>query len=646
MREKYLTNTTELPSSCRTARAEEQGVSVIMPVYNQASFVRCALSTLLSQTYTKWELIIVDDGSLDGLHAMVADFLENDLRIHYCRNTTNKGLGYSLNKGIGKSIYPYIAYLPADDILYENHLETLVTSAMETDSDLVCTGMTYHEGNVGGEGQSRTTLGKNECRWFQLIQILHRKTADVCWMERDELVTDDLGRMFWTAFMAKYPRVAYTEKVTCEWVSHLYQRHVIMNDRAFGGIYMYKTFYKVKSPIRYQSSVGSYIDEIERYKRFRQVVPCKKDGLKILLVGELSYNPERIYSLEKRGHRIYGLWINNPFNFNTVGHLPFGHVEDIPFENWEERVKEIKPDIIYAQLNFKAIDLAYHVFKKNTDIPFVWHFKEGPFYGRSYGGWEKLMELYEKADGAIYINKVARDWYHQFMRHPNEHTLVLDGDLPPAEWFEGERSPLLSDMDGEMHTLVAGRLLGISSLDIEQMAENHIHIHIYGDIYQNQARMMIDEAMALAPDYVHLHHSCDAANWVQEFSQYDAGWLHCYHSSNHGNLARANWIDFNSPARLSTYAMAGVPMIMTDNTGHIVHHQKYLEDLGMALPISSISDLKRKFQDKPLMHRLRENTWRNREKFCFDHYVEDLECFFHEVIDSKRSPLDDFCGKL
>ena len=342
-------------------------------------------------------------------------------------------------------------------------------------------------------------------------------------------------------------------------------------------------------------------------------------------------------SLEKRGHKLYGLWIDNPFNFNSNGNFPFGHVEDIPLQGWEEKIKEIKPDIICGMTNFKGLELSWRVFKKVKDIPFVWHFKEGPFYCRSYGAWEKLIELYEHADGAIYINETARDWYHLYMEKPNANTLVLDADLPPEEWFKGERSPLLSAKDGEMHTVIAGRLLGISVNDIEQMAEIHIHLHVYGDIFQDQSRMLIDEAMAVSPDYIHLHPNCPSEKWVSELSQYDAGWLHYYKSNNHGDLLRANWIDFNSPARLSTYAAAGLPMIMHDNSGNVVHHQQYLEKMNMALPISSIKQLKEYFDNKPLMEKKREDVWRNRMEFCFDKHVEELEEFFHRVINSKKA---------
>lgn len=616
-------NCTDLPSG--------DAVTVIMPVYNQASFIRCAVHSLLNQTHVDWELIIIDDGSTDNVYESVSDFIESDERIHYVRNDSNMGLGHSLNRGLDLASYGLIAYLPADDIFFTDHLTSLVEVLKKRDVNLAYSGLVYSKNDISGERGRISVIDEVDDKWLQLVQVMHRKTPNR-WMERSELATDDLNIMFWHKFMSEHPRVAATGKVTCEWVSHIYQRHRIMNDRAFGGIYMYKTYYNVKEPIKYKSSLGSLTDEIAHYEQFRAKPENEGTGLKILIVGELSYNPERLYSLQKRGHKLYGLWINNPLNYSPSGNLAFGDIENIPYESWEHRVDEIKPDIIYAQMNYMAVDLAYHVFKKRKNTPFVWHFKEGPFFCRYYGTWNKLMEMNNNADGVIYINSLARDWYHQFMPSPNANEFVLDGDLPPSERFEGQRSQLLSELDGEPHTFVAGRLFGINADDLEEMAHNGIHFHIYGDVFQNQARATLDEARALVPDYIHLHPSCPSEKWLEEFSRYDAGWLHWHHSRNSRDISRMDWPDFNSPARMSTYAVAGVPMIMADNTGHRVHYQEYLTTLGMGLPVSSFNDLANKLKNKELMTRLRTDSWRNRYEFCFDTFLPDLERFFMQAI--------------
>ena len=60
-----------------------EGISVIMPTYNQACFIRNSIRSLLNQTYTKWELIIVNDGSTDNSEEICLNFVKNDSRFKY-----------------------------------------------------------------------------------------------------------------------------------------------------------------------------------------------------------------------------------------------------------------------------------------------------------------------------------------------------------------------------------------------------------------------------------------------------------------------------------------------------------------------------------------------------------------------------------
>ena len=112
-------------------------------------------------------------------------------------------------------------------------------------------------------------------------------------------------------------------------------------------------------------------------------------GLKILLVGELAYNADRVLALEEQGHRLYGLWIQRPHWYNTGGPVPFGHVEDLPRHNWREAIRQIQPDVIYALLNWQAVPFAHEVLMATRGIPFVWHFKEDPS-----SAWKRALGRY------------------------------------------------------------------------------------------------------------------------------------------------------------------------------------------------------------------------------------------------------------
>ena len=74
-------------------------ISVVMSVYNGEKYLEEAINSILSQTYTKFEFIIIDDGSIDNTHKILDKYQQKDKRIKIVNNKINKGLIYSLNKG-------------------------------------------------------------------------------------------------------------------------------------------------------------------------------------------------------------------------------------------------------------------------------------------------------------------------------------------------------------------------------------------------------------------------------------------------------------------------------------------------------------------------------------------------------------------
>ena len=346
-------------------------VSVIMPTYNQCGFIRRALLSLTKQTYTDWELILVNDGCTDETEAFIADYLE-DGRIHYIKNAQNTGLGHALNQGLDAAGGELIAYLPSDDYWFENHLETVCRKFGEEGDGLflVYTGMQFDTNDTLHYAGNTECRGVRKGHCLQLVQTVHRRTARR-WVERSEWVSEDLFAMFWHKVTNEGP-FGMTGQVTCHWTSHPAQRHKITGERYGGGLNKYRSFYQVKEPLKMRVSKYKFTDEEKLYANFRAEPVHNGHPLKILLLGELAYNPERIYALEQAGHKLYGLWMTNPtFCFSTVGPLPFGHVEDIPADCWREQIPQIAPDVIYGMLNFGAVPLAYEVAKTFPHIPFI-----------------------------------------------------------------------------------------------------------------------------------------------------------------------------------------------------------------------------------------------------------------------------------
>ena len=115
-----------------------------MPTFKHARFLRRAIDSLLTQTWTDWELIVVDDGSPDDTQAILTPFLD-DPRIRGIRFDTNRGLGRALNAGLDASCGPLVAYLPSDDVWYRDHLASLVDLfAGQPGLALAYSGIRYH----------------------------------------------------------------------------------------------------------------------------------------------------------------------------------------------------------------------------------------------------------------------------------------------------------------------------------------------------------------------------------------------------------------------------------------------------------------------------------------------------------------------
>jgi len=111
-------------------------ITILMPVYNGGKFVREAINSILCQTFTDFEFIIIDDGSTDNSVSIVESY--NDSRIILKHNTSNLGLIKSLNKGLELAKGKYIARMDADDFSKPNRLE-LQNNFMDYNHDVgVC----------------------------------------------------------------------------------------------------------------------------------------------------------------------------------------------------------------------------------------------------------------------------------------------------------------------------------------------------------------------------------------------------------------------------------------------------------------------------------------------------------------------------
>lgn len=131
-------------------------VSIIMPSYNTANYISETIESVLAQTYTNWELIIVDDCSVDDTDEAVKKYLR-DSRIHYIKNEVNSGAAVSRNCALREAKGRWIAFLDSDDLWLPEKLEKQI--AFMGKNGYAFSYTDYEEIDADGIGRGVTVTG-------------------------------------------------------------------------------------------------------------------------------------------------------------------------------------------------------------------------------------------------------------------------------------------------------------------------------------------------------------------------------------------------------------------------------------------------------------------------------------------------------
>lgn len=120
-------------------------ISIVVPVYNVADYLRRCLDSILKQTHDRFEVILVNDGSTDGSAAICQEYLARDSRIRLVHQE-NQGPSAARNRGIQLAQGEYLTFVDADDFLEATYLEVLYQSLVEHDADIsICNFTSFNE---------------------------------------------------------------------------------------------------------------------------------------------------------------------------------------------------------------------------------------------------------------------------------------------------------------------------------------------------------------------------------------------------------------------------------------------------------------------------------------------------------------------
>lgn len=167
-------------------------ISIGISVYNAEKYLAIAINSVISQSFTDWELILVNDGSTDGSLEIAKHFEKIDKRIRVISDGLNKKLPYRLNQIIDESNCDYIARMDADDIMHPDRLKTQFEFLEKNpEFDLVSTGLVSINNNnivYGYRNVNSIYTGFNEIK--RSYPIIHASIlAKTSWYKRNKYNT-------------------------------------------------------------------------------------------------------------------------------------------------------------------------------------------------------------------------------------------------------------------------------------------------------------------------------------------------------------------------------------------------------------------------------------------------------------------------
>ncbi len=148
-----------------TTQSDKPAISIIVPVFNVEKYLRQALESIINQSFTDWECIVVNDGSTDSSPAICEEFAAKDPRITVIHQE-NGGLSAARNTGFKAASAPYIAYLDSDDWVEPEYLATLYNL------------ITTHNADVAQIGFFREYNGFSRKKpLVKQLRVMNQKTA-------------------------------------------------------------------------------------------------------------------------------------------------------------------------------------------------------------------------------------------------------------------------------------------------------------------------------------------------------------------------------------------------------------------------------------------------------------------------------------
>ena len=199
-------------------------VSIIVPVYNVAPFLDECIASIVSQSYTEWEAILVDDGSTDGSSNICDCWSKKDSRIKVIHQS-NSGVSTARNNGIDAASGEYITFVDSDDYVDESYLQEMINATKKSPCDIVVSGVKYKYKNreekiFAPSKKCSFTLSQENCVTFVELNKVHLFYAPYSKLYRSDIIKGNniafpKGISYGEDLLFIYNYLSHTKNIAC-----------------------------------------------------------------------------------------------------------------------------------------------------------------------------------------------------------------------------------------------------------------------------------------------------------------------------------------------------------------------------------------------------------------------------------------------
>lgn len=307
-------------------------ISIVVPVYNGEKYIEDCIKSILKQTYTEWELLLIDNDSLDHTLKICKEYAKTDDRIQVLHQHKNRGVSVARNLGLERAAGEYITFIDCDDWIEPDYLEQLLWLQEKEEADMVL--CEYHKAydadreklKAGENNNALETAESQNIRGFtKEAYIEHYFLAGNthCWgvlfdvkiledihFPKDITIGEDM--MFMLEVSSRTDKIVVTD---------------------YKGYY----YYINENGAMNQSFLTSYMDQITCWERARQIIEKCHPGLLdktesiilisiLLVVGKIScLEKEKRQQYIEEENKCYDLFMKYAIKGEVVKCLDLGY---------------------------------------------------------------------------------------------------------------------------------------------------------------------------------------------------------------------------------------------------------------------------------------------------------------------------------